>query len=89
MARRVRILLLVVMVFVAAMAHGSFYNPPECELNGWDCWTCKNIGFLNPPFCWPLLGDNNRTGRCGCADLSPYGHCVLMGEFCGNIWVTP
>lgn len=88
MAKRARILLLIAMAIVAATAHGGTYNPPNCDPGGNDCWTCKNIGFLNPPFCWPLLGPNNETGRCGCGDLAPYGHCVLEGEFCGTIWVS-
>lgn len=88
MAKRVRILLLIAMAIVAATAHGGSYNSPECDLIGNDCWECVDVGWLNVPFCWPLLGANSGTGRCGCRDQSPHiNNCEPLGEFCGNIWV--
>lgn len=82
---------LVVVVLVAlgsAAPMGGFYNSPECSRTGeFDCWKCRNIGFLNPPFCWALTGANSEIGQCGCGDLSPYGLCYPEGDFCGNIEV--
>lgn len=81
---------------VGAQLDVTVVSGPECDLWRIDCregcppaWVQFFVSIS--PVCWGV-GVSNDIGNCGCAIHVGYDfstRCVLSGNFCGYIEVTP